>query len=68
MNLKFWTWGRKTGDEPEVKNVRQIGDIKISVVTGLSGTKDVKVSAWNQPMAEEMFWKVWDGLLEREKK
>lgn len=69
MNLKFWTWFRKakSGDELEIKNVRTINDIQIHVSTGLSGTRDVKVSAWNQPMVEELFWKVWDGLTERER-
>jgi len=68
LNLKFWTWGKKKGEEPEVKNVRTINDIQIHVSTGLSGTRDVKISGWNQPMTEEIFWKVWDGLLEREKR
>ena len=65
MNWRFWK--KKENGEPEIKNVRNVGDIMISVVTGLSGTKDVKISAWNQVMAEDLFWKVWDGILEREK-
>jgi len=32
----------------------------------LSNTKEIKISAWNQPMAEEIFWKIFDGLVERE--
>lgn len=68
MNLKFWTWFRKKAeDEHEIKNVRTISDIQIHVSTGLSGTRDVRVSGWNQPMTEEIFWKVWDGLTKREK-
>ena len=66
MNLRFWR-RKPTGEEPEIKNVRNVGDIMISVTTGLHGTKDVKVSGWNQPMAEDLFWKVWDGLRERER-
>jgi len=67
LNWRFWTWFRKKAeDEHEIKNVRQIGDIQISVSVGLSNTKEIKVSAWNQPMAEEIFWKVFDGLVERE--
>ena len=68
MNLKFWTWGKKENGEPEIKNVRTINDIQIQVATGLSGTRSVTVSGWNEPMTEGLFWKVWDGLLEREEK
>lgn len=62
--LGFWDWIRrkKENDEPEIKNVRQIGDIKISVVTGLSNTRDVKISAWNSEMAYELFQLVWAQL------
>ncbi len=68
MSLKFWTWGKKDNDEPEIRNVRTVGDIAIQVSTGLHGTRGVKVSGWNQPMAEEIFWNIWDGLVEREEK
>ena len=64
MNWKFWK--RKESGEPEIKNVRQIEDIKISVITGLSGTRTVSVSGWNEPMTEGLFWKIWDGIRERE--
>lgn len=64
MNWKFWV--KKKGVEPEVTNVRNIGDIKISVTTGLSDTRDVKVSGWNPEMTKALFWEVWDGLVKRE--
>ena len=64
--MKFKFWKKKENGEPEIKNVRQVGDIQIQVATGLHGTRDVKISSWNQPMAEELFWRVWDGLRERE--
>jgi hypothetical protein len=69
LNWRFWTWFRrkKGEDEHEIKNVRTINDIQIHVSTGLSGTRDVKISGWNEPMTEGLFWKIWDGLTEREK-
>ena len=68
MNWKFWKWDKKNPGEPEVTNVRTINDIQIQVSAGLSNTKDVKVSGWNPDMTEQLFWRVWDGLREREKK
>lgn len=69
-DMGFWDFLRlrkPVGNEIDVKNARIINDIQISVSTGLSNTRDVKISAWNQPMAEDLFWKIWDGLVEREK-
>ncbi len=67
MNLKFWEWGKKKSGEMEVTNTRIINDIQIHVSTGLHGTRNVKISGWNEPMTEGLFWKVWDGLVERER-
>ena len=68
--MGFWDFLRlrkRVEGEIEVKNARIINDIQISVSTGLADTREIKISAWNQPMAEELFWKVWDGLVERER-
>ena len=67
--LGFWDFlrRRKKPGEIEVANNRIINDIQVHVSLGLHGSRDVKVSAWSQPMAEDLFWKVWDGLVEREK-
>ncbi len=68
MNFKFWTWGKKpVSDEPEIKNVRQVGDIQIQVSVGLSNTRDVKISGWNSEMAYDLFQRVWAHLDEDEK-
>ncbi len=66
MNWKFWK-KKSANEEPEIKNVRTVGDIMISVVTGLHGTKDVKVSGWNAEMAYGLFQRVWAHLDEDEK-
>ena len=65
MNFKFWK--KRSPGEIEVANTRIINDLHIHVSRGLHGSRDVKVSAWNQPMVEDLFWKVWDGLEERER-
>jgi len=65
--MGFWDWIRRKKDgEWPVKSVRNIGDIQIRVSTGLSGTRDVKISGWNDDQAQRMFWQIWDGLRERE--
>jgi len=68
LGWKFWKRKKSGDDEPEIKNVRTINDIQIHVSTGLSGTRDVRISGWNEPMTEGLFWRVWDGLVEREEK
>ena len=55
-------------EEPEIKNIRTVGDIAIHVSLGLSDTKEIKVSSWNQPMATALFWEIFDGLREREER
>jgi len=65
--LNWGFWRRKPeNDEPEIKNVRNVGDVAIHVSLGLSDTKEIKVSSWNQQMATELFWGIFDGLRERE--
>lgn len=67
--MGFWDFLRrkKKDDEWETRTVRNVNDIQIQVTTGLSGTRDVKISGWNDDQAQHIFWQIWDGLSEREK-
>jgi len=47
---------------------RAIGDIKIGVERGLSGTRSVRVEAWEPEVTQKIFWSIWDGISEREAK